>query len=108
MHFKVVWSEIARNDLREIIRYISNDNRDIAFEVLENIRNKASKLSSFPERCRIVPELKKYKILTYREVIYKVWRIIYKIEQKSVYIGAVFDARRNLEDILLDRILMKL
>jgi len=52
---------------------------------------------------RIVPELQYYSILTYRELINPPWRIMYKIEGNKVWVLAVFDGRRNLEDLLLDR-----
>jgi plasmid stabilization system protein ParE len=56
-----------------------------------------------PLQGRIVPELRHYNILTYRELINSPWRIIYKIEEKKVWVLAVLDGRRNMEDVLLDR-----
>ena len=42
-------------------------------------------------------------ILTYRELIERPWRILYRVEANTVYVLALIDARRNVEDILLDR-----
>jgi hypothetical protein len=47
--------------------------------------------------------LKEQGIILYREIILAHWRMIYRIAGQTVYVLAVFDARRNLEDILLDR-----
>ena len=32
------------------------------------------------------------------------WRIMYRIDGNSVHVTAVFDSRRNLEDLLLERL----
>ena len=56
-----------------------------------------------PLKGRIVPELRFFNILSYREMIYPPWRIIYRIMEDKVWILAVIDVRRNMEDILLER-----
>ena len=43
--------------------------------------------------------------LKYREIIYKRWRIIYKIDDEKVYVLIVVDSSRNLEDILFQRLI---
>jgi toxin ParE1/3/4 len=101
----VYWTNTAQEDLTAIIDYIACDSIDRALRIYQKIKNAAGKLNNFPERGRIVPELKHHNIETYRELIVEPWRIVYKIEIDTVYVLAVFDARRNLEDILLERIL---
>ena len=103
--FSVYWTASAQNDLIEIIDYISDDNSDSAEKIFENIKDHSIKLSGFLERGRIVPELKFHNIDTYREIIISPWRLIYRIEEKKVYILALIDGRRNFEDILLQRIM---
>lgn len=105
MKFRVKWTGAAETDLEAIIDFIADDNLPAAFKLLEHIKNLTHNLYSFPERGRIVPELKEYNISIYRELIYEHWRIVYKIEDGDVKVIAVFDARRNIEDLLLDRIL---
>jgi len=56
-------------------------------------------------RGRIVPELLKEGIAIYRELIAQPWRIIYKIENDTVYIMAIFDSRQNIEELLLQKLL---
>ncbi|MCG9969911.1 type II toxin-antitoxin system RelE/ParE family toxin [Pelotomaculum terephthalicicum JT] len=67
------------------------------------IKQKADNLRQMPLQGKIVPELRYYSILTYRELISPPWRIIYKTEENKVWALAVIDGRRNMEDILLDR-----
>ena len=101
--FSVKWTDIAKSDLREIIEYISQDSKSITKKQYLKIRTEAQKLTNFPDKGRVVPELKKQNIEKYRELIIVPWRLFYRIEQEKVYVLAVIDGRRNIEDILLAR-----
>lgn len=101
--YNVQWTNVAERDLEAIIDFVANNSSDAALQVLENIRNKTARLTSMPLRGRIVPELRQQGIFIYRELISTPWRIIYRIADKNVYVFAVIDSRRNVEDILLDR-----
>jgi plasmid stabilization system protein ParE len=103
--YRVHWANVAENDLIGIIEYIAQDNLTNAIKVFETIKKKTSSLSQFPERGRIVPELKDHGIILYRELIVAPWRIIYRISAKKVYVLSVIDSRRNVEDILLNRLI---
>jgi len=89
--------------LDSITGFIAEDSIDEALRILEKIRKKAVGLNTLPERGRVVPELKEQGIILYREIILAPWRIIYRIAGQTVCVLAVLDARRNLEDILLER-----
>jgi len=102
--YEVKWAGVAENDLKQIIDYISIDSPDNALQLLTKIRRKASSLNTSPERGRIVRELQDHGIRTYRELIVAPWRIIYRITDKTLYVLSVIDSRRNVEDILLDRL----
>ncbi len=101
--FRVEWSRAASTDLINIIEYIAEDSTTAAISILEKIRSKCESLSQSPERGRIVPELKEYGIDSYHEIILKPWRIIYRISDNKIYVLAVIDSRRNIEDILIER-----
>ena len=103
--FRVEWSRAASTDLLNIIDYISEDSTNAAINIFEKIRSKCETLNHSPERGRIVPELKEYGIFSYHELIVKPWRIIYRISDSKIYILAVIDSRRNIEDILIERFL---
>jgi plasmid stabilization system protein ParE len=102
--YKVIWSHVAENDLLNMTEYIASDSRSRASGILKKIKEKASHLYFSPERVRIVPELREYGLLQYREIIIAPWRIIYRIGEKEVYVLSVIDSRRNIEDILFKRI----
>lgn len=99
--YQVFWTQTAQQDLKKIIEYIAADSEIQARRVYLVIKQKADNLRQMPLQGRIVPELRYYSILTYRELISPPWRIIYKTEK--VWVLAVIDGRRNVEDILLDR-----
>lgn len=102
--YRIRWTEIAEEDLAAIVEYIATDSPDAASAVFDRIRSLADELVSFPERGRIVPELYKYGISQYRELLPSPWRLIYRIEEGVVFVMAVIDGRRDLEDLLLERI----
>ena len=101
--YGVYWSPAAKDDLGEIIEYISRDSPQTGLKVLELLEKRINNLSRFPKRGRIIPELKQNNINKYRELIHTPWRVFYKIEDKQVFILAVIDGRRNIEDLLLRR-----
>jgi len=102
--YRVLWAEAAEKDLTKIIDYIAIENPADASKILQKIKQQASSLYKFPERGRIVPELHEQGIHFYRELVIPPWRMIYRISDTNVYVLCVFDSRRNVEDILMNRL----
>ena len=102
----VYWTSIARSDLDAIINYIAVDSVIKALAVLGKLEKKAASLSAQSGRGRIVPELKTIGINHYRELIVKPWRIVYRVESDRVLIMAVLDSRRDLDHLLLQRLVL--
>lgn len=103
-HFTVDWALSAGEDLRSIVGYLSRENQAASEKVFKIIRLRAASLKILPYRGRIVPELLALGVDRYREMIIPPYRLIYRIEGKRVFVAGLFDARRDLEDILIDRI----
>jgi len=101
----VEWATIATRDLAEIVEYIARDDPGAAVGVLDTLEAKASSLETLATRGRVVPELQRIQIREYRELLVKPYRVIYRVEKRRVVVLGVFDGRRSLEDILLDRLL---
>ena len=98
----------AENDLVDIYNYISiHDSSFKAEKIIKRIEDECLKLEILPERGRIVPELKKIEIVTYLELIFKPFRIIYQTINNAVYIHAILDSRRDLEELLYNRLIQK-
>ncbi len=103
--FGILWTKSAEYDLELIIQYLKLDSVSIAKEIFIELIKECENLYYFPQRKRVVPELQQIGIFKYREIIYKRWRVIFKIENEKVYILLVVDSSRNLEDILFQRLI---
>ena len=102
--YHVQWAAAARDDLQQMLSYIAADSPGNALNILKKIRQKTASLYTMPDRGRIVPELKDQGIHLYREIMVSPWRILYRITDTTVFVVSVIDSRRNVEDILLDRL----
>jgi len=106
MKYKVIIDPKAKEDLREIFFYVSlNDSLEIANKLLNKIEGTCYKLERFPHRGHIPEELRATGIKRYLEIHYKPYRIIYEIKKDTVYVHSVLDGRRNIQEILSNRIL---
>ena len=101
----VEWSKEASEDLEQIIDYIALDSIDSAIKIFAKIKSRSEALVYFPQRGRVVPELKIFGILKYRELTISPWRIIYVIYRDEVNVLSVIDSRRDVKEILLERFL---
>jgi addiction module RelE/StbE family toxin len=103
--FRVQWAEVAFRDLEELVSYIATDSDLDANRVLNRLEKRAAALESNPGRGRVVPELAHFGMRTWRELVVRPYRLMYRIEGDTVILLAVFDGRRDLEDVLLERLL---
>jgi plasmid stabilization system protein ParE len=103
----VGWTSVAERDLADITSYLQRDSPAAARKFLLRIRERASSLTTMPNRGRVVPELLGLEIRTYRELIVPPHRLIYSLAGDRVLVLAVLDSRRDLEDLLLRRLLFE-
>jgi plasmid stabilization system protein ParE len=95
----------AENDLNEIVEYIAQNNPRTALVKMEKIYAKIKTLDHFPNRGSYVPELLARNIKDYRQITEDPWKIYYKVNKNIVNIMAIIDSRRNLKDILINKLL---
>ena len=88
---KLIWTSEALNRLVEIEEYIAQDSETRARKFTKSIINSTSTLSQYPQKGRIVPEL---NISGIREIIYKNYRIVYRIHKEHIQILTVFESHR--------------
>ena len=104
MKRKVVLSTAALQDFTSTIEYINaRDGVDAAGAVGDLIENAVRSLDELSERGRVVPELERRGISTYRELIAQPYRIVYHLVGREVWILAIVDGRRDLEELLYER-----
>jgi len=92
-------------DLEEIATYVAADSPVDAHQVIAKLKATTDSLARMPQRGRVVPELAYFGIRTWRELVVRPYRIVFRIEVATVYVMAVLDGRRDLRDVLLERLL---
>ena len=102
--FKVVWSDAATLDLLRLASWVSAESPADAVALLARLRSRAGSLATAPARGRVVPELAFFGVSVMREVVERPYRIVYRITGRTVAVLGVFDGRRELEDVLLERL----
>ncbi len=107
LEYNVKWTKPAERDLNSIIDFIIKDGFERANQIYKRIILKVDDLQFMPNKGRVIPELELLNITQYREIIDNPWRIFYKIDKLDIYILAVIDGRRNIEDIIFDRLIKK-
>ena len=101
----ITWARPAADDVRDIAERLRLDSPNAALRFVSRVDEAVRKLGSQPRLGRVVPELEQHNIGRYREPILTPWRLFYRIEAGQVPVLAVIDGRRNVEDILLRRLL---
>ncbi len=103
--YAVRWAALAREDLDRIMSFIANNSVPDALKVADTIETLANSLRTLPGRGRVVPELERHGIREWLQVTEPPWRLIYRIDKRRVEIVALLDGRRNLEDLLFERLM---
>ncbi len=104
--YKVLFDIEAENDLFEIYSFVAfNDPVEKADVLFSALRKTCYKLTSFPLRGHIQPELAEIGVKDFREIHYKPFRIIYSVGNKHVFVHCVLDGRRDIQTILKERML---
>ena len=92
---RVVWTRQAVEDVEAIRGYVARDSERYAGLLAERLVAAVDRLRLFPESGRIVPEVGDDSL---REVIHGNYRLVYRLQAKSVEIVAVYHAARLLPE----------
>ena len=90
---RIVWSLVARDDLKRIVSYIRADAPAYARSFALRLKERVTHLETFPESGRSVPE---DPTRTYRELIFGNYRVIYRHSESTVTIVTVIHGARIL------------
>jgi toxin ParE1/3/4 len=95
---RLIWTEPALRDVKEIVAYIRKDSPAYAKRMGERLRQAPKQLKAFPRLGGMVPEFEQE---TLREILVDPYRIIYRVDDKDIcYILAVVHGHRNLTRLL--------
>lgn len=92
----LVWTEISRNDLKDIFDFISRDSHRYASITVSKIYQRAQTIIANPFIGRVVPEFENKNI---REIVTGNYRIVYRIiNDHQVDILRIYHSARYLSD----------
>jgi plasmid stabilization system protein ParE len=94
MAYEVVWSPRAIEDVEAIAAYISIDSAAYAAAVVKKSLTATRNLSRFPFAGRVVPEFDEESL---REQFAYSYRVIYRVQDRTVTIAAVVHGKQLLE-----------
>lgn len=72
---KIIWTQLAIDDLKSVHNYISTESKVYANRLVEKIIARVQQIENFPESEKIVPEFGQKSI---RELFEGNYRIVYK------------------------------
>jgi addiction module RelE/StbE family toxin len=93
---KIIWTEPAVKDLRELHAYIARDSETYASGFVERIILAAERLVNHPKVGRVVPETNDENI---RELLYQRYRIIYRLTRDNIEMLSVIHGTRDLGEL---------
>lgn len=92
---KVIWTELAIDDLKSIHDYISRDSKIYADRFIEKLISRIDQPENFPNSGRVVPE---FGSEITRELIEGNYRIVYRINSDHVGVVRIHHSARKLKD----------
>ena len=106
MQYEIIWSLDAGTDLLKIVSYIKEHSGTIiAQSIYDRIKARVTPLKDFPGTGRPVPEVVKIGVTDIQQISEKPLKIYYKVFEKTINIVSVIDSRRNLEEVLYEKVM---
>lgn len=93
---KVVWTDLAIENLKSIHEYISKDSKFYADRFVTKLISRVDQLENHPQSGRVVPEFGKEDL---RELIEGNYRIIFRIKVGHVGVVREHHSARLLKDV---------
>jgi len=103
---EIIWSKDAGDELLGIISYIKNNTGKITAEkIFKKINDGVKKALENAAGRRIAPMLMNFGINNIHQLNISPWALFYKVENNEMKIISIIDQRRNLEEILYNKII---
>jgi len=90
--YRVAWTESAWQELEAAAEFIERDSPHFASALIHEAQLASQSLKKFPQRGRIVPELRDASV---REIFVKRYRLIYEIGSNRVMILSFLHGARQ-------------
>lgn len=104
--FRILLTDGAERDLDALHDYvIRSDGVPQGHRLLDQLMKAVDSLRSFPERGSHPRELTALGIKEYRQILFKPYRVIYRVTGQQVIVYLVVDGRRDMQSLLARRLL---
>ena len=105
---EIIITNDAEESFNEILKYIViKSGISLAGKIYDRVIDKINLLGAVPFRGKVSEELKSVGITHIYELVETPWKIYYRLTPRQVIILLVLDSRRNLEEVLIDKIINK-
>ena len=105
---RIEWTPDGIDSLNEILEYyLDNAGENVANNIYNRIIKEIDLLEAEGIKTKQTQELKDIGIFDVYELVINPWKVYYKLraDNKKVYILFVLDARRNIEEILISKVI---
>ena len=105
---KIEWTPDGIDSLNEVLEYyVFRAGENTARNIYEKIMKEIELLKTEEIKTKQTQELKDIGIYDVYELAVNPWKVYYKItvDNKKAYILFVLDARRNIEEILISKVI---
>jgi toxin ParE1/3/4 len=101
---RVHYTSLAYEDLTSLLMWIATERGlELAEKVDAMLERAIESLARMPDRGRMVSELRDRGYPDHRELVVRPYRLVYYAQGREVWIVAILDGRRQVEDLLLER-----
>lgn len=98
MACRIIWSQTAVDDLRQIVEFIAIDDAAAAASLADRILNRIERAAELPFSNRAVPEKADESV---REIILRPYRVVYLVDSQrdTIHILRIWHAARGVPDL---------
>lgn len=91
---RIEWTEAAREDLREIRRFIARDSTKYAARMIARIREAVELMSANPEAGHWLSEVESRDV---REIYVASFRVVYRVRAERIQVLTVIHGARDFD-----------
>ncbi|QJI34492.1 MULTISPECIES: type II toxin-antitoxin system RelE/ParE family toxin [unclassified Pseudomonas] len=106
MNFRVEILHSAKSDLKEIKSYLTRQFSAASWQqTYDSLKQALRRIETQPYAGSMPEEIERLNLSQYRQVVCEMNRIIYEVRDKTIYVHIIADTRKNLQSLLLKRLI---
>jgi plasmid stabilization system protein ParE len=106
MNFRVEILHSAKSDLKEIKSHLTRQFSAASWQqTYDSLKQALRRIETQPYAGSMPEEIERLNLSQYRQVVCGMNRIIYEVRDKTIYVHIIADTRKNLQSLLLKRLI---